>query len=66
MLAFTFDRQSQHISLALFYCSSKVVKTPLCTELTVRAGLKLEAGTTGSVSSGGPGSDLQQVGSVGL
>lgn len=34
--------------------------------LTVRAGLKLETGAAGSISSGGAGSDLQQVRRVGL
>lgn len=39
---------------------------PSCAELTVWAGLELEAGAAGSVAGGGAGSDLQQVGRVGL
>lgn len=38
----------------------------MCAGLTVRAGLKLEAGAAGSISSSSASSDLQQVCSVGL
>ena len=35
-------------------------------ELTIGTGLKLETGAAGSISGSGAGSDLQQVGRVGL
>lgn len=50
------------------YCKQRVscCKMYISAELTVRAGLKLERGTAGSISSSSARSDLKQVGSVWL